>query len=172
MEIIPPFLANIGNPADTDGREGPVDPLAALEKSTDAQNYVNQVQKPRLEALQSVSDHYGSDPYSLSTKVRKRFREEKKIEQEKAAADDQLKNRYGLPQTLALAEESDATKAEAKEIWLKGRKDLESRHKKKATASTVGSSKSSPLSSLRAQILQNTARRRLGASKDRGGAPR
>ena len=44
---------------------------------------MNNVQKPRIESLQTLADHYGSDPYSLSLKVRKRFRVEKKVEKEK-----------------------------------------------------------------------------------------
>lgn len=124
-----------------------------------------------MEALQALSDHRGTDPYALSTKVRKRFREEKKIERDKAAADDQLKGRYGLPETLALAEESDETRAQAKETWLKSRMELESRHKKRKTAShTPASSKaSSPLDSLRAKILQNTARNRRKSSGEGSG---
>ncbi|KZT73485.1 DUF572-domain-containing protein [Daedalea quercina L-15889] len=168
---------------ETDPNAGPVDPLAALEKSTDAKNYATQVQIPRLEALQTVSDHYGSDPYSLSRKARKRFREEKKIEKARQESDDKLKNAYGLPKTLALTAESEESKAEAKELWREEKQAQRERDEAKrrklshdvALPSRVGSKSSSrvaPLAkardspasgsaaaSLRAKILENTARR-------------
>lgn len=141
---------------------------------------------PRLEALQSLSDHYTSDPYSLSLKARKRFRTEKQIEKEKAAADDQIKGRYGLPETFALAEESEETKAQAREDWLKGQRDLDTRSRKRKVVEigplpsrtssrtqpraipTQDTSKTShqSLHSLRERILHNTAlkRKALGGS--------
>jgi len=166
---------------ETDPNAGPVDPLAALEKSTNAQNYVNQVQVPRLESLQSLSDQYGSDPYSLSRKVRKRFREDKKIEKAKQESDDKLRSAYGLPETLALTAESEESKAKAKELWQEEKQALREREEAKRRKlshdvvlpsrrerlSRVGSlarsrdgpATSSAVSSLRAKILENTARR-------------
>jgi len=169
------------------GNAGPSDPLAALEKSTDAQNHLKNVQMPRLESLQVVSEHYNSDPYSLSSKVRKRFRAEKKAEKEKEAADEGIKDRYGLPETLSLLQEDDRTKSEAIQEWEKERRELELRENSKrrrlasegiamSTSSTIKLSQSRPgsvqssgstvrlgsssaVSSLRARILENTARR-------------
>ena len=140
--------------ADTEGNGAPVDPLAALEKTTNAQNHLNQVQVPRLEALQSVSEHYNADPYSLSSKVRKRFREDKKIEKEKKAIDDALKGRYGLPETLALVAEDDESKLEAKSEWEKGKSEL-SKKRRKITSSLTSSN---PVDGLRARILTNTSK--------------
>ncbi|TCD63756.1 hypothetical protein EIP91_004971 [Steccherinum ochraceum] len=164
---------------DTDPNAAPVDPLAALEKSTDAQNHMNKVQVPRLEALQSHSDHFGSDPYALSLRARKKFRVEKKIDKEKKLVDDSLKSKYGLPETLSLTAESEDTRAQAKEEWLRGRQEFEAQQmSKKRKLVDVGvvprlppalrssSSKSSessssnlpnPLESLRTRILRNTA---------------
>ncbi|TFY62187.1 hypothetical protein EVJ58_g4020 [Rhodofomes roseus] len=116
---------------ETNPNAGPVDPLAALEKSTDAQNYVNQVQVPRLESIQSLSDHYGTDPYSLSKKARKRFREEKKVEKAKQEFDDKLKSTYGLPETLALTAESEESKAEANKLWQEEKQALREREEAK-----------------------------------------
>jgi len=169
------------------GNAGPSDPLAALEKSTDAQNHLKNVQMPRLESLQVVSEHYNSDPYSLSRKVRKRFRAEKKAEKEKEAADEGIKDRYGLPETLSLLQEDDRTKSEAIQEWEKERREFELRENSKrrrlasegitiSTSSTTKLSQSRPgsvqssgsavrlgsssaVSSLRARILENTARR-------------
>ncbi|KAI0073676.1 DUF572-domain-containing protein [Panus rudis PR-1116 ss-1] len=175
----------------TDGTEGPVDPLAALEKSTDAQNHMNNVQKPRLEALQSLADHYGSDPYSLSLKARKKFRVDKKVEKEKQAADEVVKGKYGLPQELKLTEMDEEFKAQAKEDFEKGRRELRAREgssglKRKLVETTVVprissssgssgarnfSSKSTPVdavANLRATILGNTARRKPPESSSSG----
>ncbi|RXW25600.1 hypothetical protein EST38_g198 [Candolleomyces aberdarensis] len=163
---------------DTDKEGAPIDPLAALEKTADAERLMNDVQKPRIEALQSVSDHYNSDPYTLSLKARKRFREEKKVEQQKRKADDSLKGRYGLPSSLTLLEDDERTKEDARALWLKEKqKHIPQEHTKRRKLSSEivtlkGSSSSSPsrsassanpVSSLRARILQNTAAKRSTA---------
>ena len=165
------------------GDAGPSDPLAALEKSTDAQTHLMKVQMPRLESLQSASEHYNSDPYSLSLKVRKRFRAEKKVKKEKQAVDDLIKGRYGLPETLHLVDDDDDVKLEAKEGWEKGRRELGVRGAKRqrlslgttslSDSSTFKIPHSRPISSspqsrsgqsndvvtsLRARILENTSR--------------
>lgn len=163
---------------DTDPNEGPVDPLAALEKTTEAQNHMNKVQVPRLEALQSLSDQYGTDPYSLSRKVRKRFREEKKVEKVQQTADDELKGRYGLPEELKLARDDAATRQQDKVEWEKAKHELAMQERaKRPRLETVGlvprkllsshpsgsrgTAKASAADLLRARILGNTARRTL-----------
>ena len=169
---------------ETDPNQGPVDPLAALEKSTDAQNHMNNVQIPRLEALQGLADHYSSDPYEHSRRVRKRFREQKKIDKARDEADDAVKSAYGLPEELALSADDEESRARAKEAWEQGRQALEERESVKRrrlgvevgvvprTASSLGASASGTRSSrssgsggggdavsaLRAKILGNTAR--------------
>ena len=156
---------------------------------------MNKVQIPRLEELQSHSDQYSSDPYSLSLKLRKKFREEKKIEKEKQAADDTLKGKYGLPATLTLEAESEESRDQAKEEWIKGRQELEMRENlkkrklvnvgvvprlppalretSKTTSRSSGASSSSTnapsaADSLRARILSNTARKSTFGSKPPG----
>ncbi|CCM07055.1 uncharacterized protein FIBRA_09377 [Fibroporia radiculosa] len=158
---------------DTDPNAGPVDPLAALEKSTAAETYMTQVQVPRLEALQSLADHYSTDPYSLSRKVRKRFREEKKIEKAQEEQDKQLKSAYGLPEELPLSAESEETRADAKQKWREEREALWMREAKRRRIEAVpisglaaitrrkeGSARNGTdaVSSLRAKILENTRR--------------
>lgn len=117
--------------AETDPNQGPVDPLAALEKSTDAQNYMNNVHVPRIEALQNVADHYGSDPYGHSLRVRKRFREQKKLDKAREDADEAIKNAYGLPETLALSSEDDESRSKAKEEWEQAREVFAERESSK-----------------------------------------
>ncbi|KDR76399.1 hypothetical protein GALMADRAFT_68041, partial [Galerina marginata CBS 339.88] len=161
--------------SDPDKVSAPVDPLAALEKTTDAKRLVETVQKPRIESLQQVSEHYNSDPYSLSMKARKRFREEKKIEQKKRQSDDIIKDRYGLPTAMNLLEEDGKAIEEAKAQWQRAKKEQHIREAKRrkttlditsipSTSSHLLSTKSrgsgsDPLNSLRTRILQNTARK-------------
>lgn len=180
---------------DTEGSSAPVDPLAALEKSTDAKEHLEKVQIPRLEGLMDVSEHYNSDPYSLSTKVRKRFREEKKVEKQKAKADDQLRGRYGLPESLKLIEDDEKARAEAKAEWERGQRELhlrESSKRRKLAVEVVsvpsGSSSQRPthitsrsrskpstssnsLNELRARILATTARQSDVFSQPRSARP-
>lgn len=99
------------------------DPLAALEKSTEAQNHAKNVQLPRLEALQSVSEHYNADPFTLSRLVRKRFREEKKVEKRKRDADDAVKGRYALPEDLTLVPDDESIRDEARDEFAKARRE-------------------------------------------------
>ncbi|KAH7928270.1 DUF572-domain-containing protein [Leucogyrophana mollusca] len=174
---------------DTDPNAGPSDPLAALEKSTDTQNHVTKVQIPRLEALQSVSEHYNADPYTLSTLVRKRFRTEKKVDAQKKAAEDHIKGKYALPETLKLLEDDDDARDVARDEWLKGRQEFEAQATRKRPrlsvpglssslsssstshpprAHTSGKSPSDAVSSLRARILENTSKRSsLGTNRGR-----
>ncbi|PIL29878.1 hypothetical protein GSI_08085 [Ganoderma sinense ZZ0214-1] len=116
---------------ETDPNQGPVDPLAALEKSTDAQNHMNNIQVPRIEALQNLADHYGSDPYSHSLRARKRFRERKKLDKAREDADEALKSNYGLPEALALSKEDDESRSKAKTEWEQGRQAFEERETSK-----------------------------------------
>ena len=128
-----------------------MDPLVALEKSTESQNYLTRVQAPRLEEIQGLSDKYNEDPYAASVRARKRFREEKKLEKAKEAADNATKSRYGLPAELKLLEEGSSEMDEAKREWLKARRDSSTRSQKIKVNSVV---------SLKASILANTEKRK------------
>ena len=157
--------------SDTDKVSNDNDPLADLEKTTNAKKHMDEVQVPRIESLQNVSEHYNSDPYSLSSKVRRKFREEKKIELKKRQSDDLLKGRYGLPTNLTLVEDDLVAVQEAKAQWKKGKQELQLRESKKRKTVTETSlipsarisknhtSNPSPLNSLRTRLLQNTAKR-------------
>lgn len=159
---------------DTAGSGAPNDPLAALEKSTEAQNHLTKVQVPRIQQLQSASDYYNEDPYSASLRVRKRFRAEKKIDQAKQVADKQLKGKYALPEELQLLEDDAKARDEAHSEWIRGRADYKvqtSNKRQRLTAPAVSASSSSRLhklasadknpaaSSLKDRILGNTRQR-------------
>jgi coiled-coil domain-containing protein 130 len=137
-----------------------------------------------------MSEHYNSDPYALSLKVRKRFRDEKKVEKQKKSVDDQIKGRYGLTETLSLLDDNEETTEVAKQEWAKGRREQQlhesnKRQKLAVAVTTISSSVSSslkprhrgkqglanPLSSLRARILENTAQQTNPFNGDRHQAP-
>ncbi|KAG6336361.1 hypothetical protein ID866_2718, partial [Astraeus odoratus] len=149
---------------DTDASATSTDPLTALEKSTDAQNHLMKVQMPRLDSLQGLSDHYNNDPYARSAVVRKHFRAEKKLEAAKRAADDQIKGRYALPESLKLIEDDVDARNEAREEWEKSRKEYEAQtsiRKARLSSSASPHPSTDTLSSLRARILGNTRRSSL-----------
>jgi len=154
----------------------PVDPLAALEKTTDAQAHATKVQAPRLEQLEDLSAHYNEDPYTHSRRVRKRFRAEKKVERALVDADKSLKEKYGLPTELALERADDpSTIAEARDGWAKGlaarAEESTNRKRKLALDAPVlapakrgaSTSTESAASSLRTRLLSNSARRTTAA---------
>ncbi|KAH8977698.1 DUF572-domain-containing protein [Lactarius hatsudake] len=171
---------------DTEGKTEPVDPLAALEKTTDAQTHATKVQAPRLEQLEDLSAHYNEDPYAHSQRARKRFRAEKKVEQARADADTRLKEKYGLPAELALERADDAsTSAEARDEWARSRAERaadDARRKRKLALEapvlppapprrfSLASSEPAPppissaAASLRARLLSNSARRSAAGS--------
>ncbi|KAF9448609.1 DUF572-domain-containing protein, partial [Macrolepiota fuliginosa MF-IS2] len=171
---------------DTEKKETPDDPLAALEKTSEAQTNLTKVQIPRLEELQSVSEHYNADPYSLSLKARKKFRQEKKVEQQKRKMDDDIRDRYGLPASLSLLEDDEKAKEEAKSAWEEAKQQLRTQESAKrrrvggidvpptssktATGSSSNSSKSS-LNSLRARILENTSKKISPLAQSRSSKP-
>ena len=151
-----------------------------LEKTTDAQAHATKVQAPRLEQLEDLSAHYNEDPYAHSLRARKRFRAEKKVEQARAEADKNLKEKYGLPPELALERADDAgAAAEARDEWTRARAErtADDAHRKRKLAleapvlppapprrSEPASSPSSAASSLRARLLSNSARRTAAGS--------
>lgn len=137
----------------TDG--GAVDPLAALEKSTEAMKRLNQIERPRIESLQMVSDRYNTDPYTLSTRVRRKFREEKRIEQTLKAKDDEFKRRYGLPETLSLVRDDAQLQEEAKEEFRTARQKMSLAGGSRPTRST-----SSAKATLAASLIRNSSLRK------------
>lgn len=97
--------------------DAPADPFAHIEKTIDQQTWV-QTKKARLTELQESADRLSSDPYVVSTALRRKFREEKKVMLEKQGRDDGLKEKYGLHDDMDLGDE-DVEKSRA--IWEAGR---------------------------------------------------
>lgn len=125
---------------DTDPDKPPDDPLVSLEKTNTAKHNVETVVRPRIEALQDLSEHYNADPYALSSKVRKKFREEKKELKRKRALDDDFKSKYSLSKDLSLVTEDDV-RQEANDVWTMEKQAFDKRaaDKRRALEIEVGS---------------------------------
>ncbi|KZS92371.1 DUF572-domain-containing protein [Sistotremastrum niveocremeum HHB9708] len=156
---------------DPEASQQPVDPLAAIEKTTEAIKHANTVGAPRLEELYDLSEHYNADPYELSQKVRRRFREEKKVDQAQKKADDAFKDKYALPSAMPLVAEKDVAD-EAKEEWREARRKLAAERtevkplpeisfsRTRRTSSSRPASQSARITStLGATLLRNTLRK-------------
>jgi len=145
-------------------KAGSSDPLAQLEKTANQERRANEVGAPRLNALQDLSELYGTDPYELSSKVRKRFREEKKAEKRKRDAEEAVKEKYALPTDLKLVDNTEVEEEASR--WKSERRDWEAREtaKRRRLSAEVGSSlsigfKSTKANSLASTLLRNTARK-------------
>ncbi|CAG8619695.1 16971_t:CDS:2, partial [Acaulospora colombiana] len=137
-------------------KAGPSDPLAQLEKTSDALRKAKEIGAPRIESLQELSDTYNTDPYELSKRVRKQFREVKKVDKRKREEEEAVKDKYSLPSTLKLVEESEV-KEEAKNLWAKERTEWEAneRTKRRRTIAEVGKTTKKD-GSLAASLLKNS----------------
>ena len=112
----------------------------------------------------------------MSAKIRKRFRQEKKANLVQKKADDIIKDRYGLPESLKLVADDPSMTQDAKSQWEKGRQELRlqapakrrkfdtgivpmrtAQNLSSASASSTAS-QSKSLETLRTRILENTAR--------------
>lgn len=107
-------------------KNAPLDPLQSLEKSTTQQeNYIKH-SRPHLEQLQELSSARTSDPYTLSSRLRKSFRTDKHVALRIKASDDAVRDKYGLDASLKLISANDqGLMEEAKEGWVEGRKQIE-----------------------------------------------
>jgi coiled-coil domain-containing protein 130 len=100
--------------------DAPVDPFAHIEKTIDQQTWAK-TKTSRLTELQESADRLSSDPYVVSSALRRRFREEKKILLEKQARDDGVKAKFGLADDVDLGDEDVEL---ARERWEAGRERM------------------------------------------------
>ncbi|QRW17755.1 mRNA splicing, via spliceosome-related protein [Rhizoctonia solani] len=107
-------------------KNAPLDPLQSLEKSTTQEENYQKHSRPHLEQLQDLSAARSADPYSLSVKLRKSFRQGKHAALKIKAEDDALKDKYGLDAGIKLVDKDDPSLAlEAKAEWEDGQKRRE-----------------------------------------------
>lgn len=93
--------------------EPPADPFDHLEKTVNQQAWAKQ-KASHLTDLLDASNRLSADPYMVSSALRRRFREEKKVILEKQGRDDGLREKYGLREDVDLGEE-DVEKSRA--MW-------------------------------------------------------
>lgn len=137
-------------------KAGPIDPLAQVEKTAESSRRARETGAPRIDSLQDLSETYNADPYELSKRVRKQFREVKKVEKRKRVEDEGVKEKYGLPSTLKLVDE-DEVKEEAKLVWAQERTTWEAqdRSKRRRITAEIGRTTSSD-KKLPATLLAST----------------
>ncbi|CAE6519135.1 unnamed protein product [Rhizoctonia solani] len=107
-------------------KNAPLDPLQSLEKSTTQEENYQKHARPHLEQLQDLSTARSADPYALSVKLRKNFREGKHVALKIKAEDDAIKDKYGLDAGIKLVDKSDPSLVlEAKAGWEEGQRRRE-----------------------------------------------
>ena len=97
--------------------EPPADPFAHIEKEQEQQTWVKK-NTSRITELTHASDRMSSDPYRVSSALRRKFREEKKIALEKQNRDDGLRDKFGIHSDVDLGEEDVEL---SREQWEAGR---------------------------------------------------
>jgi len=142
------------------GPSGVTDAFASVEKTTAAESNLNNVIKPRLSSLAELSDRRNQDPYTLSSKLRRSFREIKKVDKRIRDEEDSVRDKFALPKQLDLVKE-DEVREEAKEMWERGRTEWirEEDKRRKVFDSQFGSlglNKPIPLSSATKRTLTTT----------------
>lgn len=114
IDIVANILIDTEAPSAADP---PADPFAHIEKTIDQATWAKQ-NTSRVSELSDLSDRISSDPYLVSSALRRRFREDKKIALEKQGRDDGLRDRYGLHDEVDLGGEDVQL---GKEMWEAGR---------------------------------------------------
>ncbi|CCO30818.1 Coiled-coil domain-containing protein 130 OS=Bos taurus GN=CCDC130 PE=2 SV=1 [Rhizoctonia solani AG-1 IB] len=113
-------------------KKEPLDPLQSLEKSTTQEENYQKHARPHLEQLQDLSAARSADPYSLSVKLRKGFRQGKHAALKIKAEDDTIKDKYGLDAGIKLVDKNDPSLVlEAKAEWEEGQKRREEEEAKR-----------------------------------------
>ncbi|WRT69623.1 uncharacterized protein IL334_006612 [Kwoniella shivajii] len=143
--------------------EPPSDPFAGVEKTIDQQKWASKGTS-RLTELTRSSDRINGDPYVISSALRRKFREEKKVALDKQIKDENIKERFGLHDSIDLdADKVDANGDKSREAWLAMRENR--------NLSTINQSISSGSASRSASIGNNTPMSRgNGIGKGKGKA--
>ncbi|KAK4688736.1 hypothetical protein P7C73_g1384, partial [Tremellales sp. Uapishka_1] len=97
--------------------DAPADPFAHIEKTIDQQTWAKS-KTTRLTDLADSSDRLSSDPYLVSSALRRKFREEKRVLLEKQTRDGDVRAKFGLGDDVDLGDE-DVEGAEGR--WIAGR---------------------------------------------------
>ena len=125
----------------------PEDAFAHLEKqAVQKQTFASKTE--RLTELTELSDRLHADPYAISQRLRRNFRQEKKMENALQQRDIDLKEKYGLGHHIQLDRQDPASSEKEKESWRR----IKDRHPPQ-TASTA------TVPDLARVVKQNTLKR-------------
>jgi coiled-coil domain-containing protein 130 len=146
-----------------DGSERPVeqDAFAAVEKGISQKAQALSAAQ-RLDALGDLNDDRWSDPYTHSKRLRKSFRQEKRVRVAVEAKDDAIRDRYGLGRDIKLIEEKPEEARAAAQAFQSGRRAREAdeaRKRRRIEASTTTLGK--PVKSLPSPSVADTLKSRL-----------
>ena len=123
-----------------------LDPIYRLERSAiDKEEAV--ASQPRLADIVKLNERQWADPYGASQKLRRRFREEKKVRVAKEKATDAMRDRLSL--AIPLLDESSADQLASKQV------DFSITDRHNITAARVGMSQSTRSSSRRKTLGRN-----------------
>jgi hypothetical protein len=125
----------------------PQDAFAHLEKqATQKQTFASKTE--RLTELTDLSDRLHADPYATSQRLRRHFRQEKKVENELLQQDADLKQRYGLGQRIQLDRLDPTSVDKEKDSWRR----IKDRHPSTSTSAQT-------VPDLARVVKQNTLKR-------------
>ncbi|MBW0475822.1 hypothetical protein O181_015537 [Austropuccinia psidii MF-1] len=135
------------------------DPFSQVEKKTNDQ-LAALATKDRLEELMEFSEARNSDPFTLSQRLRKTFRQEKAELIAKSCEDDKLRSKYSLPTGLKFNEpevgSSDAQAAEgARRLIASRRAELTAKRRRLDAELGSGGSRSTHRMTPKAAQLAN-----------------
>lgn len=102
----------------------------------------------RLTELTDLSDRLHADPYATSQRLRRHFRQEKKVENGLLQRDADLKERYGLGQRIQLDRQDSASVEKEKDSWRR----IKDRHPSNSTSAAT-------IPDLARVVKQNTLKR-------------
>lgn len=125
----------------------PEDAFAHLEKQA-IQKQTIASKTERLTELTELSDRLYADPYTISQRLRRSFRQEKKVERTLQQRDADLKEKYGLGPRIQLDRQDPASAEKEKESWRR----IQDRHPAQSTSTA-----SAP--DLAKVVKQNTLKR-------------
>ncbi|KAJ9123146.1 hypothetical protein QFC22_001339 [Naganishia vaughanmartiniae] len=94
----------------------PQDAFAHLEKQV-VQKQTFASKSERMTELTELSDRLHADPYANSQRLRRHFRQEKKVENGLLQQDADLKQKYGLGERIRLDRPDSAAQEREKQMW-------------------------------------------------------
>lgn len=131
--------------------------MESAEKSA-IDKQVAETSKTRIAALADLQDERWSDPYTLSKKLRKSHRAEKRVIKAKEESDAALRAKLGLPEDLKFSDDTETFKEEARQAWETAKSNLaDPDHRKRKRLEITGSSLATGSSKRKAPSVSSTS---------------